>query len=237
MTRTKFYSIIYSTLLIISIIGCQKDNNIENTSPPQIDFISPSKGQNFTEDDTIYLRVNIISAVELHDYMLEVKNVTENKAVYTYNGHSDGKTASINEYYIPYVSKDADMQLVLTTLDHNGNKSVQTSEFKIKNTKEELKPEIIIISPSTAECDNNSSLHIQLGVNHTLLLKECHVKLTKNGSAVMDFFPNVAHMKSYLLDTTYQIKVDAYADFLLQVSATDTNNIIAEKSIDFHVHY
>jgi hypothetical protein len=44
-------------------------------------------------------------------------------------------------------------------------------------------------------------------------------------------------MKSYLLDTTYQIKVDAYADFLLQVSATDTNNIIAEKSFDFHVHY
>ena len=29
----------------------------------------------------------------------------------------------------------------------------------------------------------------------------------------MDFLPNVAHMKSYLLDTTYQIKVDAYADF------------------------
>ena len=114
---------------------------------------------------------------------------------------------------------------------------LQTSEFKIKNTKEEQKPEIIIISPSTAECDNNSSLHIQLGINHSWFLKECHVKLIKNGTAVMDFFPNVAHMKSYLLDTTYKIKVDAYADFLLQVSATDTNNIIAEKSFDFHVHY
>jgi hypothetical protein len=40
-----------------------------------------------------------------------------------------------------------------------------------------------------------------------------------------------------LLDTTYQIKVDAYADFVLQVSAKDTNNIIAEKAFDFHVHY
>jgi hypothetical protein len=76
-----------------------------------------------------------------------------------------------------------------------------------------------------------------LGVKHSLFLKEFHVKLTKNGKAVIDFFPNVALLKSYLIDTTYQIKVDAYADFVLQVSATDTNNIIAEKAFDFHVHY
>jgi hypothetical protein len=235
MTRTIFYSILYSAILII--IGCQKDSTIENTSPPQVDFISPSKGQSFTEDDTIYLKVNISSSVELHDYMLELKNVTDNKTVYTFNGHSDGKSASINEYYIPYVSKDADMLMVLTTLDHDGNKSVQTSAFKIKNTKEELKPEIVIISPSSAECDNNSALHIQLGVNHSLFLKECHVKLSKNGTAVMNFFPNVAHLKSFLLDTTYQIKVDAYSDFELLVTAIDTSNIRAEKAFDFHVHY
>lgn len=237
MTRTLFNSIIYSLIVGMTVIGCQKDNTIENTAPPQIDFISPSKGQSFTEDDTIYLKVNISSAVELHDYMLELKNVTENKTVYTYNGHSDGKSASINEYYIPYVSKDADMQMVLTTLDHNGNKSVQTSTFKIKNTKEEIKPEIVIISPNSAECDNNSALHIQLGVNHSLPLKELHIKLNKNGIAVMDFFPNVAQLKSFLLDTTYQIKVDAYSDFELQVTATDTSNIKSEKAFDFHVHY
>jgi hypothetical protein len=53
----------------------------------------------------------------------------------------------------------------------------------------------------------------------------------------MDFFPNVAHLKSYLLDTTYRLKVTTCADFVLQVSATDTSNIKAEKAFDFHVHY
>jgi hypothetical protein len=76
-----------------------------------------------------------------------------------------------------------------------------------------------------------------LGVNHVSYLKTLHVSLSKNGKAVMDFFPNVAKLKSFVLDTNYQIKVDAYSDFVLDILATDTSNVVAEKTFDFHVHY
>lgn len=236
-TNNKY--IITGILMITMLVfnACKKDN--ETTEPehePVVSFISPVQSQVADEKDTLWIRVNISSEDDLHEYLVEVKNTGTSQVVYSYEGHSHNKSVSTNLYFMPDVSEDAGMQLTVTTLDHNGNKSSRSITFSVKNTVASVLPSITISSPSAAMYDNGETISLKGLVSHIRELKEVKVELTQNNTTVFSYSPVVTGLDSMIFDTSYLINSPAYSDFEVVVTASDVNNNRSVKTHAFHVH-
>lgn len=220
-------------LLAACLMACKKDHTVNIA--PEVTFRSPAEGMVLDEHDTVWVRLDITSQEDLHEYVIAVKNLSENKDAFEYNGHSDNRSVSANLYFIPNVGEDADMEMTVTTLDHNNNRSSKSMKFRIKNTVLEARPQITIVTPDQAYYNNHALLHIKGNVAHSLDLSSVHIMLTRNDSTVIDYTPVVTGT-NYAFDTTYQLDVTGHSDFTLTVTAKDVNAQADTRTFSFFVH-
>jgi hypothetical protein len=237
ITNNKY--IITGIFMIAMLVfnACKKNNETtEQEHQPVISFISPVQSEVADERDTLWIRVNISSEDDLHEYLVEVKNTETGNVVYSYEGHSHDKSVSTNLYFMPDVSEDAKMQLTVTTLDHNSNKTSKSITFTISNTVASVLPSITITAPSAAMYDNGETVFLKGLVSHIRELKEVKVELTQNNKTVFSYLPVVSGLDSMRFDTSYIINSPAYSDFEFVVTATDINDNRSVKTHAFHVH-
>ncbi len=228
-----------STLLFLAIgtlYACKKQDAQDSNHSSQFHIFSPAEGQAFNEYDTVWVKYNISSVDDLHEYQIVINNISESKNVLTYDGHSHDKTASGELYFIPEVSADAMMELNIITLDHNSNRSEKKVAFLIKNITDTIAPVITLLSPNTAMYNNGSSVSIKGHIDHVVPLNNARISMTRNGISVFDFEPSVKGKKSYAFDTIYPISITEQANFSLVVSASDENKRTGARRFDFHVH-
>lgn len=224
-------------LIAFALVSCKKEEAATaQEHEPVVTFLSPLPMQLYNEQDTLWLRLNLTSEDDLHEYLVQVRDVVADKIVYSYEGHSHDKSASVNLYMMPDVSMDTEMELIVTTLDHNSNKSVKSISFKIKDTVKEGKPVITILSPAATMYNNGEQIKISGYVTHYKTLKTVHVQLMQNNEPVLSFQPLWANADSVGFDTSYIIHSPAYSDFELVVTATDEEEHAAVKTYSFHVH-
>lgn len=224
------------TITALLFSSCKKDAAAHDPKEPVINVTAPAAQQVFEESDTIWIAVGIRSEDNLHEYSITVKNITENSTAYTYNGHTDEKSADVRTYFLPNIMRDADMELTVTTLDHNGVKSSKSMTFKVLNTIAAAKPVITLTSPDAGMYTNGTHLRISGTIVHLANLRSVRVTLEQNNMTVLDYTPDVTGKMTYTIDTAYQINVNGYAGYSLTVVAGDMNNQVESKSFDFHVH-
>jgi hypothetical protein len=203
---------------------------------PKVTFVTPSINKVFTESDTVFLQIKIEAINEIHDYSVQVMNLTEGTESYLYYGHSDKNVALAEVNFIPNVNMDAEMQIIVTTLNHNGEKYVTTQNFKVLNTIKNTKPTIEILSPTDMSFNNGDILNIKASIRHVDFLEKAFLILLQNNDTILNLKPNVIGLKDYTFDTTYAINITADANFNLMVGVTDTNEISNLKTTNFHVH-
>ncbi len=216
--------------------ACRKDSEAGEKAP-QVSFVSPVASQMYLEGDTLWIRANISSEDDLHDYSIKVKNNTENNEAFVYNGHAHDKVFTTNLYFIPSVAADAHMTLTVTTTDHNGATTSKSVDFTVKNTTAATKPQITITSPNMAMYSNHITLPLKGSISHDKNLKSVVVQLTQNLSEVLNISKADLSSPTYHFDSSYQVNVTANSDFKLTITATDKDNMVETKSFDFHVHY
>ena len=185
----------------------------------------------------MWIRVGITSDDDLHEYLVQVRDIVADKIVYTYEGHSHDKSADINVYMLPDVAADTEMELIVTTLDHNSNKSSKSISFKVIDTVKPGKPAITLLSPDAGMYDDGEQLPIKGFVTHTRNLKSVSIRLMQNNVQVFAFQPALNRPDSAGFDTVYTISSPAYSDFELVITATDVDDNSAVKTHAFHVHH
>jgi hypothetical protein len=222
-------------VLFLLIIACNKDVHI-TSDIPTVTFVSPSNNKVFTESDTVFLQIKIEAINEIHDYSVQVMNLTEGTESYMYYGHSDKNVALTEVNFIPNVNMDAEMQIIVTTLNHNGEKYFSTQNFKVLNTIKNTKPTIEILSPTDMSFNNGDILNLKASIKHFDVLEKAFLILLQNKDTILNLKPNVIGLKNYTFDTSYIINITADANFNLMVGVTDTNKISNLKTTNFHVH-
>jgi len=221
--------------LLLFIFACNKDKHI-TSDIPTVTFVTPSINKVFTESDTVFLQIKIEAINEIHDYSVQVMNITEGTESYMYYGHSDKNIALAEVNFIPNVNMDAEMQIIVTTLNHNGEKYVRTQNFKVLNTIKNTKPTVEILSPTDMSFNNGDILNIKAAIRHVDFLEKAFLILLQNNDTILNLKPNVIGLKNYTFDTSYTINITADANFNLMVGVTDTNEIYNLKTTNFHVH-
>lgn len=221
--------------LLLFIFACNKDKHI-TSDIPTVTFVTPSINKVFTESDTVFLQIKIEAINEIHDYSIQVMNLTEGAESYMYYGHSDEKMALADINFIPNVIMDAEMQIIVTTLNHNGEKFITTQNFKVLNTIKNTKPTVEILSPTDMSFNNGDILNVKASIRHIDFLEKAFLILLQNNDTILNLKPNVIGLKNYTFDTSYTINITADANFNLMVGVTDTNEISNLKTTNFHVH-
>lgn len=225
-------------LIATALSSCKKEETVATQAhEPNIVFLSPASLQQVNENDTLWIRIGITSEDDLHEYLVQVRDIAADRIVYAYEGHSHNKTADINVYMLPDVAMDTEMELIVTTLDHNSNKSSKSISFKIIDTVKPAKPVITLLSPIGVMYDDGAQLPVKGFVTHTKTLKSVVVKLMQNNVQVFFFQPLLSKPDSVGFDTALTINSPAYSDFELVITATDTDNNSSVKTHAFHVHH
>ncbi|MES2689770.1 MAG: hypothetical protein V4658_05165 [Bacteroidota bacterium] len=225
-------------LVIFALASCKKEETAATQEhEPTIRFLSPTPSQLLNEDDTLWIRIGITSDDDLHEYLVQVRDITADKIVYTYEGHSHDKSADINVYMMPDVAMDTEMELIVTTLDHNSNKSSKSISFKVINTVKPAKPSITLLSPNAGMYDDGEKLSLKGFVTHTRNLRSVNIQLLQNNIQVFSFRPAINKPDSVGFDTVYTINSPAYSDFELVITAIDVDENSAVKTHLFHVHH
>lgn len=227
-------TIIFSAFFII--YSCKKDDHVDGHAEPTITFQSPTQGAVLNESDTVWLRVNLSSADDIHDFILEVTKLADGASIYKYDGHSHSKSVTTNLYFMPNVTEDTEMKLSVKTLDHNGQATEKSITFKVLNTQQATKPIITITSPNSGMYDNGQTVSIKGNITHDKNLASARIWLTKNNAIVMDYTKDNIGSNTFTFDTSHVINTTSHSDYILTVSATDINNVQSSQTFSFHVH-
>jgi hypothetical protein len=225
----------FLTIIASTVVSCRKDD--ETHGQTTVAILSPAAGIALNEQDTVWIKAELSSEDNLHEFSVSVKNLSDGTNAYTYNGHSHDKQASVNVYYLPSVDADSDMELTVTAMDHNGNKVSKTVVFRVLNTIAALRPVVTITSPAQEMFDNGAVVSLKGTVQHTINLAEARVTLQQNGVTVLACDLDAAGKPSCSFDTTYRIDITQSATFSLSVVAKDVNGLQGGRTADFHVHY
>ncbi|MCU0442486.1 MAG: hypothetical protein MUE96_08815 [Bacteroidia bacterium] len=226
----------------LTFSGCDEhdhddDHNHEHKKPT-VSFINPTEGATYNEGDTLWLRVNMKSEEDLHDYSLEVKNLTTGATEYTYGGHSHNKELTTALSYVPNVDATSVMQLIVINKDHDGNEQQRKAvNFTINNVSNTQIPKINLLSPTAnSHFHNGSKMRIRGNFEHNSNLKEASIVLKKNGSVVLDYSPVLSSTKTYAFDTTHTINTSGHSDYDLVITVKDHDNNTNSRTMSFHVH-
>lgn len=223
---------------IFFLSSCKKDDHVHDNdhAEPTITFQSPTQGARLSESDTLWLRVNISSEDDLHDYIIEVTKVADGLSVYKYDGHSHNKSVTTNLYFMPNVSADTEMKLLVKTLDHNGKATEKSITFTVLNTQDAVKPVINILSPTSGMANNGQTISIKGNITHDKNLKSARIWLTQNNTTVMDYTKSDIASNTFAFDTTHVINATTHSDYVLTIIGTDMNDVEASKTFSFNVH-
>lgn len=236
MNKNVFYTLLIIISFLFILQACKKDN-LTKYQAPVVEFISPVHAQEYQESDTLWVRLNLSSQDDLHEFTVKIQNVTENKEAFTYNGHSHNRTADLNLFFMPNVNEDADMKLTVIMFDHNGNQSSNNIMFKIKNTIVATRPEITIYSPNQAEYHDGNLVQLSGLVKHIDDLKTVSITLVREGIIEMDLAPEIKKgVKKFDFDTSVVVTSSSHAQYMLVVHATGENGFSERKTTYFDVH-
>lgn len=228
-----------ATFILVATISlflnsCKDEH--DDHAKPTIAIQSPAQGVQLNESDTLWIRVNISSEDDIHDYSIEVTKVLDGSSVYKYNGHSHNTSVNTNLYFMPDVTANTEMKLTVKTLDHNGDTYEQSVTFTVVDNVQPSKAEITILSPNSSMATNGQPLNIKGNINHDKNIKSARILLTENEVTVFDYIKTNINMSTYAFDTSYLINTTTHSDYVLTISATDINDVQSSKTFNFHVH-
>lgn len=231
-------------LLAVSLTfsGCDDhdhdDDHKHGDKKPTVTFINPTEGATYNEGDTLWLRVNMKSEEDLHDYSLEIKNMTTGKTEYSYGGHSHNKELTTALSYVPNVDATSAMQLIVVNKDHDGNEQQRKAiNFTVNNVSNTQIPKINMISPTaTTNFVNGSRMRIYGNFEHNANLKEASIVLKKDGVTIIDYRPSLGSVKTHAFDTSHTIQTAGHSDYDLTISVKDHDNNANTRTMSFHVH-
>lgn len=233
MIAKYFFQLLF-LYLMFTLTGCSKDTKTTE-SQIKVSFTNPANGAVYKESDTLWFTVQLSSIDGLHDFVVQLTNLTESTTAYTHNGHSHENKATVTFYYLPNINADAQMELSVLTLDHNGVQKKDAIVFTILNTVLARKPSIDIVSPTSFSFVNGDSVKIRAVVNHNANIQKAELILTAGGKPLFTLLPKT-NGTTALFDTTYVIRINVMTDFEMTVSATDVYGENAVVKEGFHVH-
>lgn len=227
-------------LLNFSIFSSCKDNHEHDDETVTVQIVSPAANTTHNEKDTLWIKVNLSTTTELHEYLIEIKNLTTDSVVYKYEGHSHQKSVSTNLWWLPQVSSNSAMQLIVTTLNHNGEKQITTSNFQVINQVENG-PTITLTKPTGDEMPVNGSVIDIVGHIETAnTLQTAMIVVTKNGETtpVFSFSIPVNGLKHVQFDTSYTINTGGahHLEYAFSVNAEDNKQLKSSKTVILDVH-
>ncbi len=231
---TKFYIQLLFLSLMLTQIACNKDE-ATTESQVKVTFTNPTNAAIYKESDTLWVTVQLSSDEGLHDFIVQLKNLTETTTAYTYNGHSHENNATVTFYYLPNINADAQMELSVLTLDHNGVQKKDAIVFTILNNVLARKPMINILSPTNFSFVNGDTVKISAAVHHNLDLAKAELVFKANGHPLFTLQPDITGT-SAIFDTAYIIQINSMTDFEITLSATDIHGEYAIVKEGFHVH-
>jgi hypothetical protein len=230
-------------LLSLCFFACDKhDHDDHSHGVVTVTKIAPADNQVFAETDTIWLRINLKSSEgDVHNYKIEVKNTRTNAIVYNYQGHSHKNELTTALWFIQSVDSTSLMELNIATYDHDGKIGSQTkSNFTIQNTTNATDASVSLVSPTiNADLKNGSSNPLKINVSHPLGLKNIAytIKNETNKQILQEkIYSNIPNLKSFAIDSLFNINVTDHTDISINLNATDSTNHVTVRSWSFHIN-
>lgn len=201
----------------------------------KIELLSPALMQNIREEDTVRIVADISSNVPLHEYLVQVRHVVNDEIIYSYEGHSHERSVAVRLYTFFDVSTDTEMELIVTTLDHNSNKTQSSRAFKVLNTMKAPRPGITLLSPLQVQVNDGDDVLISGWVRHVLPVTNVDITLLRNMEEVLrrQFEPLA---DSFYFELPYRVYSPENSDFELTVTASDSAGNTGTHTQRFHVH-
>ena len=115
--------------LVLLAVACKKDETFEGS----ITIDAPSVNAQLQADSTITIQGSATGNMELHGYVLEVKNTTTGAVIYSVDEHAHGESITINKTFTHGLTADTPLNLnVKVEYDHDGNYIEKNVQFNWK---------------------------------------------------------------------------------------------------------
>lgn len=121
--------ITYIIAMLTTLIALQACRHDHNESLPVITINHPVVNATYALNDTVWIEGNITHVAELHEFVVELKDITRDTVVFTTSTHTHVTSAEIKEQWINNVTQHTDMLLTITADDHDGNTTTKTVNF------------------------------------------------------------------------------------------------------------
>lgn len=121
--------LILLTVLAFAFASCEKEEDHDH-SEWTISILSPTGGQVFENGDTI----PILGAIEhnhtIHEYAIELTNVSTGEKVFSFSDHvHTANSVDFDTFWVNNVTDHSDMKLTVSAVDHDDNKGEESVEF------------------------------------------------------------------------------------------------------------
>lgn len=117
----RLYTII--TLLLLSVIGCQKKNDAApDASKVNITINAPQNGQTFRGGDTVYINASVNYDGQLHGCEVKIVDTVSGFVLYDEAQHVHSDKFVIDDKWFNDLTSSVALKVsVIAYIDHNGN--------------------------------------------------------------------------------------------------------------------
>ena len=125
--------IVALSLLALSIVlvQCKKEENENPSTAPSVNIVSPENHSTFHSMDNMAIEVVFTDPKELHNYAIEITNLSKDSVIYTQSGHEHGTEITIQDTLMLMVMDHSDMVMLATASNHLGEIAQDSVSFHV----------------------------------------------------------------------------------------------------------
>jgi hypothetical protein len=110
-------------IVLCAMTGFLSCKEKESPREVSINIISPLPGSEYDKDDTVWLRAEISSNLELEQVRVGVNKVSNDSVAYASLAKTSEKSMTLTTYFINQFNPHADLEMSVQTMDKNGSET------------------------------------------------------------------------------------------------------------------
>ncbi len=124
------------SIFSLCLISCSKDKEMPAISETvEITILKPTENQSFKTGDTIQIRANITSNMDLHGWGVSIRRKGDDSLVYSWANHYHAQLYNISPFWINTLNADTTYFLsVDAATDHSGGLKSKKIQIKLAKT-------------------------------------------------------------------------------------------------------
>lgn len=117
--------------LSIVLVQCKKEENENPSTAPSVNIVSPENHSTIHSMDNMAIEVVFTDPKELHNYAIEITNLSKDSVIYSQSGHEHSTEVVFKDTLMLMVMDHSDMVMLATASNHLGEIAQDSVSFHV----------------------------------------------------------------------------------------------------------